>query len=174
MGKIYGKKKDYEKAFESFRIAAMYAPGDSELRSNLALAYSKIGDYEHAIRQYNAIVRHAPKDPQGYFLLAKAYAEGGQFKEALEQLRKAFEMDKHATKDVLEIGDVVFNKKQYDIAGQIYEIALKGEKDRVKAYNKIGLCYKVLGLPDKAREAFTKGLAIEKDNKELKDSLKGL
>ena len=168
MGKIYGKKKDFEKAFENFRIAAMYAPGDSEVRSNLALAYLKIGDYEHAIRQYNAIVRNNPKDPKGYFLFAKAYAEDGQWNEALSTLKKGFGLDSRAVSDVLEIGDVVFGKKKFNEALEFYKIALMGQKDMAKTYYKIGRCYQAVGQADQARDAFQKGLAIDPSNEDLK------
>jgi len=62
LGKIYGKSGDYEKSFEYFRLAVLNAPYDTDLRSNLALAFEKMGDGERAIKQYETI----PHDNGGF------------------------------------------------------------------------------------------------------------
>ena len=86
LGKIYNKRKDYKKAFENYRLAAMYAPGDLQARLGLAQAYENLKDYNDAISQYQRVLDASPKDIQGYFGMARAYAEAGQDKKALDML----------------------------------------------------------------------------------------
>ncbi len=174
MGKIYGKRNDYRKAFEYFRIAAMLSSQDDEIRSNLALAYEKIGDIEHAIKQYVWVSKAKPKDAKAYFKLAGLYAHGGQLNEIVPVLKKGLQLDTSAVRDTLEIGDMIFKKEKFELARQVYETALLGNRDSDKVYHKIGLCYQSLGFRDKAKAAFEVGLAKNPKNEELKESLSDL
>lgn len=173
-GKIYGKKKDFKKAFENFRIAAMTVPEDIEVRSNLALAYDKLGDFEHAIKQYNAIVSNKPKDPKAYFLLAKVYVKNGQFDNAFSTLRQGYRLDTRAVGDLFEVGDILFKKGNFGFAKKIYEIPLLEKKDLAKVHNKIGLCYLSMKQKEAARKEFEKGLALDPKDADLKKNFDAL
>ncbi len=174
IGMIAGKRNDYKKAFENFRIAAMFSPGDFSLRSKLGLAYEKLGDWEHAIKQYNAMIKQQPKNPQGYFLLTRAYVGDKQYDKILGVLTSARRLDPRALKDVLEVGDLLYKDGQYELAKKVFEAALDVKKDLARVHHKIGLCYTSMGLKDKARLEFEKGLAIEPKDEELKKSLKAI
>ena len=173
-GRIYGEKDDYQKAFESFRMAAMLAPSHIETRSNLALAYYKIGDFKHAIKQYSLITQRLPKSPKAYFMLSKIYAEDGQYKEALEILRKAKRLAPENVVEILEVGDVIYKKEKFRFAIEAYETALSAKKDLATVHNKIGLCYQSLGLAEEAKKQFKEGLKVDSSDKELKKNLKAL
>lgn len=174
IGKIYGKKNDYQKAFENFRIAAMLSPQDAEIRSNLGLAYDKLGDFDRAIRQYTWITQAQPKDPKAYFLLAKMSVKKEKWDEAVKVLEKGFRIDSRATQDTLEIGDMIYNKEKFEIAKKVYELALTGQKDLAMVHHKIGLCNQGLGFNDRARKEFEEGLALDPKNEDLKKSLRDL
>ena len=61
LGEIYGRQKQYRKAFENFRIAAMYAPNRTN-RKNLAWAYERLGNYTVALEMYERLLAQDPKD----------------------------------------------------------------------------------------------------------------
>ena len=174
LGKIYGKKEDHKKAFESFRIATMIFLTDVETRYNLALAYEKLGEYKYAIKQYEKILRNAQQQPKAYFMLSRAYAKDKQYNNSLEALRQAHKLDKAAVSDILEITDIVYGHKEYNTALTMYSLALEGKKDQAKVHHKLGLCQQALGNKAMAKAEFEKGLAIDPKNEDLKKSLQNL
>ncbi len=173
-GKIYGKKNAHQKAFEHFRIAAMYASSDVDIRSNLALAYYRLGDNEHAIKQYNAIIRYQPKDPKAYFFIGKIYAEDKKYTDAADILKKAHQLNPKDSHDLQEIGDIVYKNGNYEAAKTIFEMASVAKKNSAAIYYKIGLCYKGMNIKDKAKESLRKALSLEPKNEEFKKSLESL
>ena len=109
LGKIYNKRKDYRKAFESYRVGAMYT-GDLQARLRLAEAYENLKEYQGAILQYKRVLDATPKQAEAFFGLARTYAESGQDKNALEMLAKALKMGIEDKVDVQRIHDII-NKK---------------------------------------------------------------
>ena len=112
MGKIYSKRKDYKKAFESYRIAAMYAGNDPVARLGLALAYENLRYYHEAIGQYQRLLELSPNDVQGNFGLARCFALVGQDKEALDALAKAKKLGLEDKVDVQRIHDIIDSKNK--------------------------------------------------------------
>lgn len=111
LGKIYSKRKDYRKAFENYRLAGLYAPGDQQARLGLAQSYENLKDYNDAISQYQRVLDNSPKDIQGYFGMARTYAEGGQDKKAVGMLLNAKKLGLEDKVDVQKIHDIINNKK---------------------------------------------------------------
>jgi Tetratricopeptide repeat len=112
LGKIYDKRKDYKKAFEYFRLGAMYAQGDLQARLGLAQAYEDLKEYNGAISQYQRVVDASPKDIPGYFGLARSLAKAGQDKKALDLLSKAKKLGLEDKIDVQKIHDIINSKKK--------------------------------------------------------------
>ncbi len=174
MGKIFGKRKEYEKAFENFRIATMLSPFNREVRYNLALAYSDLGDWEGAVKQYKRIIQFEPNNPKGYFHLSKAYAKRKEYKEALEAVGQAHRLDSSDVVDLLKIGDIIYEQGDFKSAQQVYEMALATGKDQANIHNKLGLCFQSLKQPQEAKDHYRKGLAIDPHHSELKENLRKL
>lgn len=154
IGKIYGRRGQYEQAFENFRIAAMIIPGDVETRFNLALAYDKLGDYDGAIRQYKLINQNDPKNPKGHFLLAHAYIRNKQYPEGLSALKVAYQLAPQAGKELIELGDLLYEAKEFKAAKEVYTMALETKKDLATAHKKLALSYQSLGLRELAEKEF--------------------
>jgi len=111
MGKIYNKRKDYHKAFEYYRLAAMYAPGNGQAHLGLAQSYENLKSYDEAISFYQRALDAMPKNAGGYFGLARCYAQLGQDKKALDLLGVAQKMDPEDKIDVQKIHDIINSKK---------------------------------------------------------------
>jgi len=154
IGKVYGKRQQYEQAFENFRIAAMIIPGDVETRFNLALAYDNLGDYEGAVKQYKIINQQDPQNPRGHFLLSRVYIKNKQYPEALAILKKAHQIVPQASKELLELGDLLYEAKEFGTAKEVYTLALETKKDLANVHKKLGLSYQSLGLNELAQEQF--------------------
>jgi tetratricopeptide (TPR) repeat protein len=111
MGKIYEKRHDYKKAFEAYRLGAMYA-GNRQSRLGLAQAYENLKDYEGATREYQRVLDSFPKDVQAYFGFARVYAEEGQDKKALDMIAKSKKLGLEDKVDVQKIHDIINDKKK--------------------------------------------------------------
>jgi tetratricopeptide (TPR) repeat protein len=166
LGKVYAKQKNFEKAFESFRLATMYAPGNKRHRMNLALAYDDLGQDEGAAKQYNIVINRWPNDPQAYFLLAKVHAQSGQYQEAVNALGQGFRLDPQAVKDVMDIADIVFKKKEFKKVKEMYNLLLQAHTAPAEAYKKLGLIAQEEGDNAHAQEYFQKASTLEAQKKE--------
>ncbi len=174
LGKIYGKRGDHEKAFENFRIATMVIQRDTELRYDLALAYENLEDFPNAIKQYLKIIQLEPQKPKGYFTAARAYAKNKQYDKVLEYLNQAYKLDPIAVGDLVKIGDLLYDQKEFKTAKKVFELALTTNKDLANIHHKLGLSHLELGEKDLAREEFNKGLSVDANHEGLKESLKKL
>jgi tetratricopeptide (TPR) repeat protein len=171
IGKIYTERKEYEKAFEHFRIAAIGQSNNPKVRHNLALCYFDMGAYEGAIKQYLRIIEMWPGQPKAYFLLAKVYAKDKQYDKAMEILKNAHKLGPQDARDVLGIGDILYEQGNYEKAQEAYQLAIKTGKDLSLAHKKLGFVYKVIGDSGKAAEEFRQSLALDPADEEVKKEL---
>jgi hypothetical protein len=111
LARIFKDRKDYSKAFEYYRLWAIYAPGDVQARLGLAIAYENLKYYNEAINQYQRVLYASPKNVQGYLGLARSYAQLGQDKKALDMLGSAQRLSPIDKVDVQKIHDIINNKK---------------------------------------------------------------
>ncbi len=172
LGKIYGKKGNHEKAFENFRTATMINPQDPEARSNMALALDHLGKYDLAVQQYERLLKDQPSDPKAYFLLSRAYARVKGYDQLKKTLKTARQLDPKDCADLIKIGDVLYEQKDYKIAREIYEMGLTTNKETAKLHQKIGLSYRASGDEAKALEELRKAIEMEPNNEDFKKSLK--
>jgi tetratricopeptide (TPR) repeat protein len=112
LGRIYSKRKDYKKAFENYRLGALYAQGDLKARLGLAQAYENLKDYKDAISQYQRALDTSPKNIAGYFGMARSFAEEGQDQKALSMLAGAKKLGLEDKVDVQRIHDIINSKKK--------------------------------------------------------------
>lgn len=174
MGKIYGKRKQYDKAFENFRIAATIAGNEKENRYNLALALSDLGEYNGAIAQYNQISHIWPKEPKAVFLLAKTFILSGQYEQAEETLKLGYNMDHKAILDVLGLADMLVEKKAYQNAREVFNLVLQEPAYHTTTYNKIAESYIQERDYQKALDALDKALKTSPGNEDLKKRVRDL
>jgi len=174
LGKIYAERKQYEQAFKYFRFAAIIYPGNKKLKTNLASAYYDLGKYEYAAQEYEKIIEAWPNDPKAYYLLARTFARQARYDKALSTLQSVIKIKAGSPTDILEIGDIAFAEKAYDVAKRIYELAVQAGKPSGEAHLKLGQTYHKLGDDVAVRDQVAKGLAAEPDNEEIKKQLQEL
>ncbi len=116
IGRIYNQRHDYKKAFENFRIGAMYLE-DIPSRLALAQAYEHLKDYNRAISQFQRVLDVSPQNVSGYFGMARSYAEWGQDKKALDMLSAAQKLGLQDKVDVKRIHDIIEDQKKKVVGG---------------------------------------------------------
>lgn len=88
-GKIYAKRKDFQQAFENFRIAVTLGSGDRESRLNLARTLFDLEEYHYATEQYEKVADRWPNHPKAYFMMAKIFVKQDLTERAVSFLQKA-------------------------------------------------------------------------------------
>lgn len=174
MGKIYAKKKDYDKAFRSFRAASLLAPYDKDNRFNLAMAYLDLGEYHYALKQYNTTIQYWPSDPKGFFFTAKTYAMMKDYRNLLPAIRRAHGMDRHDAVDVLQIADIVYDQKEYGFAKEIYLIVLAADQKNVDALKKLGAISQEQNQLPEALGYYKRAHEISPQDDELKGKVENI
>ena len=174
LGKIYAKRREFQKTFENFRLAAMYDPGSKESRFNLAQSYFDLKNYPEAIKQYEAIIIHDSKDTRAHFLLARAFLKDGQYDKALDIGQKAHQLSPSAYGDVFELGNMFFEVKNYKAAKVMYELALKIKSDSVELHDRMAKVHLALEEWGSARQEWKAALELDPKNKGILRSLKKL
>lgn len=173
-GKIYTKREEYQKAFENFRIAAQKMPQSRDAQYNLALAYIDLEEYEGAIIQYRRITGRWNNDPKAFFFLAKAYALNKQYEEAVKILKIAHKLDPRDTVDLVKIGDIMVEQKEYGAAKEAYDIAISTQRNLAKTYKKLGDLAKIQEQYHVARKQYQEVLRLSPGNEEIIKELEQL
>ncbi len=174
LGKIHGSQNDHRKAFEYYRIASSLSQHDTETRANLGLAYEHLGDVDGAIRQFKIMIRQSPQNARGYFLMAKAHAKKRQYEVAMQFLETALEKDPKAVKDILKVGDIVFDDKEYEKARDIYTLASKRGKHEAMVHLKLAETFEALGEREQAVQHYKKVLEEDPENEVAEAKLETL
>lgn len=174
MGKIYGRTKDFQKAFENFRIAVTLAPTDKGSRANLALAYYDLGQYQYAVEQYDKMIILWPEDPKAYLKLSKVYLKLKKYSRAMDNARKGYAMDPKAGDDIIALGDMLKDDGVYDKAREFYELTLNSASHKDDGYLKLGVVAMAQGDKSHAVELLNQGLKANPENKDIREKLKEL
>ena len=151
----------------------MLLPKDRRLRYHLGEELLKLGEYQEAVDFYEGLRQRWPKDPRAAFSLAKAYTYNRAFEDAARSLQEALHLDPKASADILEVGDVFYDLKEYSRAISLYQKALAVREDAQARY-KLALSYKETGQPEKARQEAAKALAGDPENRDFQALVKTL
>ena len=169
-GKIYADLKDHRRAFENFRIAAMFNPHSFVNRKNLAMSYEDLGEYDYAAEQYQKIIAKWPNRGEGYFKLARALIKQKKFNEAVETLAQALTVVGDGKDDVMALSDMMMLEGAYAQAQQV--LLLIAQKDQgLEVRRRLGQVYLATGEKEKAVEEFTEALKLDPGNAELNQML---
>jgi len=174
IGKIYASRKEYEKAFEYFRLATTYSPNNREFQENLAQSYFDMGDYAYAIKAFKNVMARWPAQPKAYFFLSHSYVKTQAYDNAVEALQKAIFVSPDAVKDILRIGDSIYEQNNFAYALNVYQMGLKASKNQDETHQKIAEAYIALGEKDQAKDHLQKALSVNPENKEVQKMLEEL
>jgi len=173
-GQIAAEKKDYEAAFQNFRLAARFSPTDKHVRYNLAAAYYDLGRYNMAIEEYKKITgSYWPNDPAGYYLMTKTYFKMGENQKAFAALDQAMSHRK-SVNDIVRLGGFLMEDKKYGFVHKIYDLVKDDPKKGGAYFLHMARLAQAERHPDQAREYIQKGLAAEPEQELLQKALKAL
>jgi len=168
LGTVYAKLERFQKAFENYRIAAVLSKGRLKTRLNLARAYYDLEEYTYAIDQFERIIKRWPNHPRAFFMLARTFMKVNEYSKGLIVVKKGFALDSKAVGDVLAVGDIPFEAKEYGLAEEVYSIPLEVDK-KGDVYLKLSEVFEARGEEDKFKKVIEDGLKINPEHEELKE-----
>lgn len=97
-----------------------------------------------------------------------------QTDQALEQFEECINRDWKFTEAYIEKGIILFKDNNIDEALKTFALAAKVSNTYPDAYYWMGRCYESIGKKEEARDNYLRALALDKNFKEAKESLKRL
>lgn len=85
-GDVYAAKKEYTKAFNSFRLACLFEPGSFVYRKDLAMSYLDLDNPVKGLEAAQRAFAMDPNDVEAKYILARAYFKNKQNKKACDIL----------------------------------------------------------------------------------------
>ncbi len=174
LGKIASKRKDYQAAFEAFRVAVSFDSRNDRLRTNLAKAYEDLGLYDYSLEQLAKVRRHRPGDPESYFLAARILTKAGRYDEALAWLRRAHAMAPKDTKDLLKVGDLLRKEGAFEQAREAFAMARETGEDPAEVHLHMGRLDLARGDAAAAEKELHAGLDAAGEDENLRAQINAL
>jgi len=162
LGVFYYNQLQDEKAIEYYKKALEREPENATYLQNLAYAYESSLQYEAAKNVYNQMVAADPTNDNAYYRLALIAQYDKNYSVALNTITEALKIQPDNIAYLKTAGTAQENLNNYSGAIEIYETALSFHQDDEYFYNRIGIVYYKMNIP----ETFTK--AIEYYQKAIK------
>lgn len=112
------------------------------------------------------VIAKSPYNARAYGSLGTVYKKRGEHDKAIELFEKSMSLGKAYPEVFLHLGDIYFDRKDYNEAVMYLEAALKidfSKKVRLGILNKLGRTYGKLGENEKAVEAFEEAIRLYPD-----------
>jgi tetratricopeptide (TPR) repeat protein len=168
-GLAYGKEKDYTNAIAHFTAAEVTGRTSEPERLNryfyfeAGAAYERTGNFDEAQKYFQKSLELSPDFAEALNYLGYMWADRGvKLDDARQMIEKAVKLEPKSAAYLDSLGWVLYrlNKPQEALSEEEKAIELSPEPDAT-LYDHLGDIYAALKLPDKAREAWRKSLAIE-------------
>jgi tetratricopeptide (TPR) repeat protein len=146
-------------------------PEDAQIRFQLGVAYDRLGNFAEAERQFNGVLAVDPQNAGAMNYLGYSWTERGvKLDEAEKMLRQAVEIDADNGAYLDSLGWLRLKRGDAKEAVGLLEHAAKVEPDPL-IYDHLGDAYRAAAEYDKAAESWTKSLALDSKNADVKNKL---
>ena len=159
LGKAYLVEDSLDKAEELYHKGIERNPDNRNLYIDLAAVYLKKTNYPKAEQYAKKALTIEPNNVIAYYNLGKSYFAQGK----LEDARKAFENACRIPKYpdwFKDLGDVYYRLNMLEMAIQVYQRALSGNRNNYFAYNNMGLAYANLGKYNEAIQCWNNAINV--------------
>ena len=168
------KKKYYELAEGSYRLATAFIKDDVNLYSNLGLVSGVLGKWKGTINALESAIKIKPDAIDytnlgwAYYNYAKQDLKASKKEQAREKLltgktalENAVKLDPTSPGAYLNLGITLTDLEQHEAAAQTLEKATSLKSNWLDATNELGVAYRNLNRYQKAAEQFRKAVEID-------------
>ena len=144
-----------------WKVKRLLPPGmDAEGYLAIGDAFYKEGNKAQALLMYKEALRKNRELYMPHFKMGIIFEENKKYKKAEEEFSAALSLEPNFSEAYLHLGDISFNRKNYEEASDMYKKALK-YKPSAKTHMKIGDAYLFEGRHDEALAEYEAANEIE-------------
>jgi len=163
LGLIFHQYKQYDKAVEYIKRAAIIAPSDY-FYFNLGNMYLCKKEINDAIESFKKAVEIKPDNADAHLSLGDAYREKHENDNAVGCYRQVIKYDKTNYMAYLALGTLLLEMEQVEEASETIEEVLRIKPDEAEILLNLGLYYEKENMYDKAFEIYNKILQLKPDS----------
>jgi tetratricopeptide (TPR) repeat protein len=167
LGRLHRVARNSVEAEKSFKKALDQDASNEEALTGLAMVYSEVGDTKNAIEMLRLVTSKNPNS-RTLSALATFYDQSRDFASGAEVWRRALQLDPDNSRIKRALAQDVLFTDRLDEALKLYsEIAVSDPRD-IQVHLRISEIYRQKGDFAKARTAFAKAKALDKDGLEVR------
>lgn len=161
----------YEKALDYFRKASQLKK-TVENYNNLGKAFIKTNHPKKALKSFEEAINLDVKNPQTYINLAMYYCEiEHNSRKQMKYLKEAIKINPDLAEPYYQMGNIYFEKGQYETAVEYYRLAIAKDDTLYDAYYALGSTLFKINDFEETYFVFEKSLLLELDNPKVYDYL---
>jgi len=168
-GQIFIKQERYEEAYKNVRYAALLFPAHQQIRLDLAYCYFELDALKEALDQTKALIQTWPHDINAHALLVEIYITTDDYKNALSAAQNYKVLDPKVSDDFITLGDLAFDRQAYELAKEIYSLALTIDHRLDRTYSQLSRVYDLLGDQQSAKNYSQKAETYLSSNETQED-----
>jgi tetratricopeptide (TPR) repeat protein len=173
LGDLHQEMSHFPDAVAAYQKAVEVQPGYFKNYEALCYLYSDQANFDEAIRQCKKAVDLVPKLSEAHYSFAKPYVAAGNYDQGESEVRTALDLDPKSSRALAALAVVLVYRHRYTEAiPKFTEAATIGPETEI-LYLNLGTAFRLAGLPQNAREAYTKSrrLAEAELSRNLRDRM---
>lgn len=171
LGIAYDRNRQPEQAEREWQDAVRHSPDLVEAQRALALVALQKGDMTGLETYASQIIRLEASSPEGYSLRALSHIRRLQLAQAEPDIQKAIAVAPQSREGYLQLGNLMFARKNFQPAEQAYRDALQRDSSSSDALRGLMNTYFARNEPQRAFSAARVQIAKVSDNSVLYDLL---
>jgi tetratricopeptide (TPR) repeat protein len=154
----------YDRAINSFRIAAEDRPASAAVYSNMAIAYIRLQQYGQAFAALKRAVALGPLNVSAVFLLADLAFERHRDEDAIPSLKYLLRFEQKLAPGWARLARAFFQIRSLDDAITALRHEASG-RESSSVWNNLGVCYALRSDPTRALQSFKRAMELGKDGR---------
>lgn len=158
LGNLYFKKREFDKALDSFLTVLEKRPGDSFTIINIANSYMGIGDLDEADKFVASIIDSIPPDSQLYYVFANIKNLKEEYEEAINYYKECIKLNPSSASAYSALGGVYVVQKRFDDAEQYLQKANEINSEMRNLHYNMALLHEEKGEMTEAADEYKQEL----------------
>ncbi len=160
LGDLHQEMSHFPEAIAAYQKAVEVQPGYFKNYEALCYLYSDQANFDEALRQCKKAVDLVPKLSEAHYSFAKPYVAAGNYDQGESEVRTALDLDPKSSRALAALAVVLLYRHRYTEAiPKFVEAAAIGPETEI-LYLNLGMAYRLAGLPQNARDAYTRSMQL--------------